>query len=108
MPLKRSSELLDLGATHGRIPALCLDIDHVEAEAILLDDAVDSSVTTLPDCLSGISERSAVAHPDKEFYDEAFEECRGRTFHLIEEFGFEVKSETAVCCIKGFFRSRVT
>src|SRR5262249_48213301 len=61
MSLKCSCKLLNLRTTHSRIPPLCLDVDHVEAKPIFLDDPIDSSVAASPHCLSGISQSAAVA-----------------------------------------------
>jgi hypothetical protein len=38
MPLEGTSELLDLRTPNSRVPALGLDIDDVEAKAILVGD----------------------------------------------------------------------
>jgi hypothetical protein len=43
-----ADEALNDGPTHGAVPSFSLETHHVEAQLVFLDDAVDSSIATLP------------------------------------------------------------
>jgi hypothetical protein len=45
LALQRAGELLNLRPANGAIPPLCLDVDDVQAEFVLLDYAVDAAVS---------------------------------------------------------------
>ena len=66
LALKSADELLDLGSSYRRLPALGLDEDDVEAEAVLLDDSV---VPALSNGAAGIVQRASIAHPNQEIDD---------------------------------------
>jgi hypothetical protein len=53
---------------------LCLDVDEIEAELVLLDDAVDSIVTALAHRLTGIGQRAAVPHCHQKIDHQLLEE----------------------------------
>ena len=57
--MERTDELLDLWPTDGTVPALRLDIDRVEPQTVLADDAVDALVATLADRTSGLGSVTA-------------------------------------------------
>jgi hypothetical protein len=58
--VKSSRKLLNGRPTDRRLPTLRLYVDTLEAEAVFLDDAADSTISRFPDDLGGISIGSAV------------------------------------------------
>ncbi len=54
-------ELLDLGTADRALPLLGLQVDDVQAEPVLVDDAVDALVARLPDRRASVPPRAAVA-----------------------------------------------
>lgn len=70
---ERADEVLDLGAADVVLPALGLDVDDVEAEAVFVDDAVDAFVVGLLGDGGGFLARAAVAHFDEEIEDDLLE-----------------------------------
>jgi hypothetical protein len=71
------------------VPPFGLDIDGVETEAILLDDAIDSIITAPSDRLTSIESRSTVAHRHEHIHHKTLEERGGGVFdprdHVISE-----------------------
>ncbi len=51
-----------------------LRIDPIEAEDVLIVDAIDAAVTGLPKLLRRIQTRAAIAHGHREFDDQLLEE----------------------------------
>jgi hypothetical protein len=76
MPFKATGERLHHGPADRRVPSLHLHVDPIEAEAVLLDDAVDAAVAGSSDCLSGVASGSPVPHGNKEVDHDLFEELR--------------------------------
>ncbi len=76
MPFQTSSKCLNRWASNRLIPAFGLDIDHVESEAIFIDDAVDTAIPTSANGLTGIDARTAVAHRNEEIDDELLKKAR--------------------------------
>jgi hypothetical protein len=74
--LHRARELSDFIDTDHvpRSVSLRLDVDDVEAERILVDDAVDAAVTCSADTSARVSARAAVPHREKKIDDDLFEE----------------------------------
>ena len=56
--------------------AFCLNVNPVEAECILVNDAVDSFVAAAAERPASLGGRDAKAHGQKEIDDEAFKEIR--------------------------------
>ena len=48
LSVERSDELLDLGPAHGALPPLRVQIDDVQAQAVLADSATDPFIAPLP------------------------------------------------------------
>lgn len=69
-----AGKFLNLGAANGILPALRLEIDAVQAEAVFVDDAVDPAVAAAADGAASVLAGAAVAHFKHEFDDETFEE----------------------------------
>src|ERR1019366_3928274 len=74
--LESPGELLDLGPAHRSLPPFGLEVDAVEAKAVLVNDAVDPLVAAAANGLAGIDAGAAVAHFNQEFDDETFKKGR--------------------------------
>lgn len=70
-------QLLNLGPAHGALPPLRLQIDDVQAQAVLADHAIDPFIAALANGLAGVGAGAAVSHLQKQIHHEALEECRG-------------------------------
>jgi len=80
-----SDEALDLAAADGALPALGLDVDDVEAEAVFVDDAVDAFVVGFFGDFGSFFAGAAVAHGEEEIDDELLEAEGVHAGHLVEE-----------------------
>lgn len=68
-----TDEALDLRAANGVLPALGLDVDDIEAEAVFIDDAVNAFVIRLLGDAGGFLAGAAVAHGEEEIDDQLLE-----------------------------------
>ncbi len=87
-------------------PALGLYMDNVEAEPVLLDDAVDAAVTQAADPFASIAQRPTVAHFYQQLHDESLEERRRRGNDLVQELALDRYSQPRVRGTQGLLRSR--
>src|SRR5438046_4356722 len=90
LSLKRTSELLDLGPPDRILPPLGLHVDHVESQAVLLNDPVDATVATSSDGPSRVGEVPTVPHGDQYLNDQPFKEGWAHLLHLIEDLGLQL------------------
>lgn len=82
-----SDEALDFLAADAALPALGLDVDNVEAEAVFIDDAVDAFVAGLFRHAGGFFAGAAVAHGKEEIDDELLEAEGVHAGELLAEVG---------------------
>ena len=75
------------------IEALGLHIDDVEAELVLLDDAVDPAVADPAERPAHLDPSAAVAHPHQKVDDEALEESRAERMHPADDVAGELGVE---------------
>lgn len=83
-----AEELLDGGPLHGVAVdvTLGLDVDLLQAEGVLIDDPVDSTVTAAADRTT-TPVRPAVSHRFEQFDDGLFKELRGRLLQPSTQAG---------------------
>ena len=91
-----SDKLVDVGATDRAGPALRLEVDRLEAEPILVDQAVDPLVGPGTGKPAGGFAPSAVAHRLHQIEDDLLEERRRTVSDLVEDLGGELVIECPV------------
>jgi hypothetical protein len=57
LSLKGTSKLLDFWKTDGAVPGFCVHIDNIQAQTVLVDDAVNPAITGSSDRATGILTR---------------------------------------------------
>jgi hypothetical protein len=70
-----------------------LDVDDVEAEFVLLDNAVDAAVADPAERATHFRASAAVAHPNQEVDDEALEEGGTQGMHPLDDLPRELGVE---------------
>src|SRR5713226_6644072 len=65
---------------------LCLDINPVKPQSILIDYAIDAPVARTTDNFPGLLPRTAVAHREEQCDDEAFKKRRRRGEDTTKKF----------------------
>src|SRR6266850_6991069 len=65
-PLQRACKPLYFRPADPGFPPLCLDVDDIQTEPILLDYSVDSAITASSDGLTGIPKTAAIPHLDNQ------------------------------------------
>ena len=75
MGVEAAGEAPDLGFSDRVCPAFCLDVEFVEAEGVLVDDAVDVSVSGASDVRASEHGGRVRAHVFEEVGDGLLEEC---------------------------------
>jgi hypothetical protein len=63
-----------------------LNVNAVEPECILVDDAVNSVIAAAAKCAASIGDGTAKAHTQKQIDDKALKKIRRRTADAIEQF----------------------
>ncbi len=58
--MKCPNKSLNFGSANSPFPSFCLQINHIQTEAIFFDYSIDSFVSGLTQCLSGIDFRTAI------------------------------------------------
>ena len=89
-------QLLNLGPAHGALPPLRLQIDDVQAQAVLADNAIDPFIAALANGLAGVGAGAAVSHPQKQIHHEALEESGGGRLDSREDLSGEAGFDPAV------------
>jgi hypothetical protein len=84
-----------------------LEVDHIKAETILLDDPVDALVSWLAERLPGILDGTAVAHRDQELHHQTFKEGGGCRLDAVQEIRRERRLNLPVAREDQFLRRRL-
>ena len=95
--MERSCKLLDFGTSHCALPTLCLNINDIEAEFILVDDAINAFVSASTYGAPGILATTSIAHLYEQVDNEALEERRGYLFHLLKQTQLQICAQLSVC-----------
>src|ERR1700722_9627829 len=87
MTLEATNKITHFGQGNGLvgIEPLCLNVNDVEAEFVLLDDAIDTSVADPAKRSAHLDSSAAVAHTHQEIDDEAFEERRTKRMNPTDD-----------------------
>ena len=62
MSFEAAHKPLEVGPANDIAPAFRLDVNDIKTQPVLLDDSIDSAIATLPDRLTGVNARAAIAH----------------------------------------------
>src|SRR5690606_22697409 len=81
-----------------------LHINDVEAERILLDDAVNPAVAGMADSASHLLTAAAIAHRDEQIDDQCFEECGRQFADALEQVGLQNRAQSPVAGFHHFLR----
>ncbi|CAE6756824.1 hypothetical protein NSPZN2_30445 [Nitrospira defluvii] len=77
MPLQSPCKFLNLGAADWSLPALGLNLDHIEAQSVFINDSVNAFVTTATDGPPRFFTAPSIAHFYEYIDDQTLEERRG-------------------------------
>ena len=85
--------------------ALGLHEDLVDAERVLVDDAIDAVITALPKRTAGLFRCAAVAHGQQQLDDQLLEERRRGLAHEVQQVGGQGAGDGTVGLAQGLVRS---
>ena len=86
-------------------PHHSLQIDDVQAQAVLADNAIDTFIAALANGLAGVGAGAAVSHLQKQIHHEALEESGGGRLDSRQDLSGETGFDPAVRCLQLFFGS---
>ncbi len=95
MTSKRSYELLYFWPSHIAIPALGLNVNHIQSKPIFFDDTVYTAITTPAFHFTGIFSRSAITHTKQQINDITLKKGWGSIIYLLQQISRKCRAELA-------------
>ena len=93
----------DLRATNAILPTLRLDVQEVQAQLVLLDDAVDSAVARFADNLPGVFNGAAISHRNEKVHHDFLEGGWRAALDRLQQLGCQCLSERLIAVVQRFF-----
>ena len=103
--MQGSGEFLDLGPAYDTFPSLGLDIDNVQAKAVLLDNPVNTFIPRSTYGLTGFLPGAPVSHANKQIHYETLKEFRGRLLDCFKKIICEILPQSQIGILEDFLRS---
>src|ERR1035437_1548617 len=99
-----AAKLTNLRAANSPLPTLSLDVDHVQAQLVLLDSSVNSAITRLAHYRSGVFQCAAVSHRDEKVHHDLLEALGADLLHRFPKIVGQCPPKRQKAALELFLR----